>query len=73
MRKLSEMYRVKWKLRSVDPELPRPSLRDFYTVATPAYSAIPQGNSQDLICNNLVEKYIVVGDDQHNFVILDYK
>lgn len=72
-RRLSKMYKVKWKIRSVDPELPRPTCKAYYTVEQPVYSAIPQGNSQDLICNNLQEAYIVVGDTQHDFVILDYK
>lgn len=72
-RKLSEMYRVKWRLRSVDPELMRPRYTHYRTARTPVYSAVPQGNAQDLLVNNLTEKYVVVGDTRHDYVILDYR
>lgn len=67
MRYLSKMYRVAWLLRSVDGELERPTLSDYYTARLPTYSAVPQGNAQDLIVGDL--DYIVT-DDDGGFVIL---
>lgn len=73
MPKLSEVYRVKWRLRSVDPELQRPTYMDYNTANTPIYSSVPQGDSQDLIINNDTLQYVVVGNTRHDFVVLDYK
>jgi len=60
-RTLSQVYDVAWKLRSVDPELPRATLIQFFTCTPQVYKAIPKGNAQDLIVGEL--DYIVTNDD----------
>ena len=58
MPKLTELYDITKKHRSIDPELRRATLTNFFKSA-PEYTHIPR--SEELIVNEL--DYIVTDDD----------